>query len=614
MKTRKELKREGRATLKKHYFIFVAACLIAAFLSAEFRGTLTFSKAQHPINATTEQSGVKTEINGLSWEQVLNAMMKENLQAGEQAAQQSQQQAIEAAEHGNPMFGRSRGVLSALVNWITSGSILVTIVAAVASLTGSESAGLAVLILLFAAGMAAFWVFVQNTFPVAMRRVFLEGMNYDRVTPQRFSFLLRVGRWGRAAWIMLVRYLLYSLWCLTIVGAVVKRYSYYLVPYLAAENPNLTARQAITLSRRMMKGHKWQCFVFELSFLGWELLGVITAGLLNLLYVNPYKTAVFTRYYAELRSEAIAKKIPGAGLLQDTYLYQKAPRALIREKYADVIRAMEEQRESAEKLGGWRGFLADNFGLLLLRRSGEKKFEQQRADSVRLHALMDDVERTAYPVRLYPLPETQRHRLIMSLNYMRRYTVWSLIAIFLSISAFGWLWEVGLYLVTNGSLVNRGALHGPWLPIYGTGAVLMLTVLYRCRRSPALQFVSTVLLCGALEYTTSFVMELATGGTRWWDYSGYFLNLNGRICAEGLLVFGVGGLAIVYLIAPLIDELIGRFDEKKVMAVCTAFFVVFLCDAVYSQFFPNTGAGVTDVGEAENTSSFVQLSDSGTQK
>ena len=112
---------------------------------------------------------------------------------------------------------------------------------------------------------------------------------------------------------------------------------------------------------------------------------------------------------------------------------------------------MEEQRESAEKLGGWRGFLADNFGLLLLRRSGEKKFEQQRADSVRLHALMDDVERTAYPVRLYPLPETQRHRLIMSLNYMRRYTVWSLIAIFLSISVFGWLWEVGLYLVTNGS-------------------------------------------------------------------------------------------------------------------------------------------------------------------
>ncbi|HIV86730.1 MAG TPA: DUF975 family protein [Candidatus Pygmaiobacter gallistercoris] len=607
MKTRKELKHEGRTDLKKHYFIFVAACLIAAFLSAEFRGSLFSFRARGNEQTVAADTGVKTEVGGTLWKNVLTAMVEENLQAGEEVAQQSQQQAIEQAESGNPAFGRSRGVLSSVVNWITSGSILVTIVAAVASVTGSESAGLAFLILLFAAGMAAFGVFVQNTFPVAMRRVFLEGMNYDRVTPQRFSFLLRVGRWARAAWIMLVRYLLYTLWCLTIAGAAVKRYSYYLVPYIVAENPDLTARQAITLSRRMMKGHKWQCFVFELSFLGWELLGLLTFGLVSVLYVNPYKTAVFTRYYAGLRAEAIAKGIPGAALLQDPYLYERAPDALIRERYADVIRTMKNAQQDGERLGGWRGFLADNLGLLLLRRSEEKKLEQQRADSVRLHALMDDVQGIAYPVRLYPIPETERRRLIASLNYMRRYSVWSLIAIFLSISVFGWLWEVGLHLVSYGTLVNRGALHGPWLPIYGTGAVLMLTMLYRCRRSPALQFVLTVLLCGALEYTTSLVMQFVSGGARWWDYSGYFLNLHGRICAEGLLVFGVGGLAIVYLVAPLIDALVGRLAENRVRAVCAVLFAVFLCDAVYTQFYPNTGAGITETGTTVSLS--VQLPD-----
>ena len=49
---------------------------------------------------------------------------------------------------------------------------------------------------------------------------------------------------------------------------------------------------------------------------------------------------------------------------------------------------------------------------------------------------------------------------------------------------------------------------------------------------------------------TSVFMEFTTGGKKWWDYSGYFLNLNGRICAEGLLAFGLGGLAVVYMYWP----------------------------------------------------------------
>lgn len=90
-------------------------------------------------------------------------------------------------------------------------------------------------------------------------------------------------------------------------------------------------------------------------------------------------------------------------------------------------------------------------------------------------------------------------------------------------------------------------------------------------------------------------MEIVTGGMKWWDYSGYFLNLNGRICAEGLLVFGIGGLAITYAIAPMVDNLISGLNEKRLKIICTVLMAVFFMDAVYSQIHPNAGKGVTDI-------------------
>lgn len=607
MMSRKQMKKQGRRALKKHYVIYVAACLIAAFLAAEFKNSIEFSTAQ-----TYEQSYeqietdindpddpdryiVKTTVRSVGWEEVLRTIIEGNTEAGEQMSERIRENAIEQAEDGNPAFGRTRGVFSGIVNQVSSGSIIVTAVAAVASITGSESMGVMVLIVLGALFIFGFWFLIQNTFPVVIRRVFLEGMNYKRVTPQRFVFLLRIRRWLKASWIMFVKYVFYSLWCLTIVGIAVKRYSYYMVPFIAAENPGMTARQAISLSRRMMKGHKWECFVFELSFAGWEILSMMTLGLFGIFYTNPYKTAAFTQYYAGLRVLAKEKNIPGSELLYDTYLYEAADPQLIKDTYADVLAVVDSAEEKEPELSGWRGVLARNFGILLFRRKEEREYEKHQAEMVRIYDLIDDTQGEAYPVRLYPVPEERRRKLVQSLNYMRHYSVWSLIVIFLGLSFFGWLWEVGIALVSYGNFVNRGALHGPWLPIYGTGAVLILTVLYRFRRNPALEFAATIVVCGFLEYMTSLIMEIATGGMKWWDYSGYFLNLNGRICAEGLLVFGIGGLAISYVIAPIVDDLVSRMGEKKLKVICVGLMALFLFDAGYSQLHPNAGKGVTDI-------------------
>ena len=359
MKTGKQMKKLGRTSLKKNYVIFVAACLIAAFLGAEFTGTLSFSTAENyeqtesilneenAVNAESDPdteagSMVKTTVDSVSWENVLRIIAESNTETGREITRRIKENEILASESGNPMFGRTRGVLSNVVNQISSGSIIVTMVAAIASMTGSESIGILVMILLGAAGAFGIWFLLINVFPVVIRRVFLEGMIYEQVTSQRFVFLLRVKKWLRASWIMFVKYIWYSLWCLTIAGIAVKRYSYYLVPFIVAENPDMTAREAVTLSRKMMDGHKWECFVFELSFIGWEILGILTIGIFNIFYTNPYKTAAFTRYYAELRAEALEKGIPGSELLYDTYLYEKAGSFLLRAKYPDVAAFMEK--------------------------------------------------------------------------------------------------------------------------------------------------------------------------------------------------------------------------------------------------------------------------------
>ena len=108
------------------------------------------------------------------------------------------------------------------------------------------------------------------------------------------------------------------------------------------------------------------------------------------------------------------------------------------------------------------------------------------------------------------------------------------------------------------------------------------------------EFAGIVILCGMVEYFTSYYLELTHNGQKWWDYSGYFLNLNGRICAEGLLVFGMGGMAFAYVLAPLLDNLIRRIRVRLLIPVCLLLLCIYAADSVYSSGHPNTGKGITD--------------------
>lgn len=163
---------------------------------------------------------------------------------------------------------------------------------------------------------------------------------------------------------------------------------------------------------------------------------------------------------------------------------------------------------------------------------------------------------------------------------------------FFFLAFIGWSWEVLLYLVTERDFVNRGLYQGPYLPIYGLGGVLLYVLLRRLTQRPALVFVLSALLCSALEYFGSWFLE-TVWGIRWWDYSGSFLNLNGRICLFGGLGFGFGGMLLLCVALPRFEAVYGRLTQRFRVVLSLLLLAVYTVDASYASMHPNTGKGIT---------------------
>lgn len=591
----KELKKRAKMVLGDHYLLFVAVCLIAAFLGTEFSLSLNVvTLYTEDFSAPADPSVVTHFLSRKNLLEVVTELATGNREERDRISDEIIQDAIGYTQTARPVLEGQQGVLATIINSAYSGSFLVTILNALNSILGSSSAGLILLIVLCACGIGAVWFFLNNMFVAVSRRIFLEARLYQKISIQRFLYFFRVRRWIKVSWVLFAVSCLKFLWSLTIIGGFIKHYSYYLVPYIVAENPDIGAAEAITLSRKMMNGHKWECFLFEITFIGWDLLGLLTFGAGSILFANPYKVASFCEYYAVLRLQALEKDLPGCRLLNDKFLFVKPGRNELETSYADVLEILQMPEPQICGLKGISGFLSRNFGILLADSPEARAYEDGEAARIRIRTLEDAAYGHSYPDRLSPIPEPKKANRTEPLNYMRHYSIWSLLALFFILSFAGWIWEVALQLVTEHRFINRGVLHGPWLPIYGSGSLLILTVLYRLRKRPVLEFFSALTLCGIIEYMTGYILELTHNGQRWWDYRGYFLNLHGRICAESLLVFGLGGVLIVYIVAPLLDNLLRRISSRILIPFCLIFCLLFASDLLYSVCHPNHEGSVPE--------------------
>lgn len=156
-----------------------------------------------------------------------------------------------------------------------------------------------------------------------------------------------------------------------------------------------------------------------------------------------------------------------------------------------------------------------------------------------------------------------------------------LVVLFITYSIIGWVIEEIDILILQKKIVNRGFLIGPYCPIYGFGSLFIILFLNKYLDDPIVLFFMTMISCGILEYLTSFIMEKIFK-TRWWDYSDEKFNINGRICLETLVLFGIGGLVISYLAQPFIMSILTLIPTNILNIIAIILSIIFIIDNIVS--------------------------------
>lgn len=165
---------------------------------------------------------------------------------------------------------------------------------------------------------------------------------------------------------------------------------------------------------------------------------------------------------------------------------------------------------------------------------------------------------------------------------MHTYHLTQWLLFFYIYSFIGWIWESCYVSVRRHQWVNRGFLHGPMLPIYGSGALVILISTIGVREEPWLIFLFGMLAATALEYITGAVMEKLFH-VRYWDYSGQKLNLNGYICVSSSLCWGVFSVLLVRVVHVPVERAV--LDVPILITDCAALALTVIMSVDLTQSF-----------------------------
>lgn len=556
----KQLKERARIPFRHNYWRCIIMCVILSFTSGLFTNPITvirgigqMSEGELLTQSTRGEEKTNTEILHELLDGIENKYVK-----GE-----------------DQIMKKYEGVIGFFINHIdSSNSIVYGIINALNQLIFKRKLGASVIIFIGVLVYILVWIFVKNMLRLGGQRFFLENHRYYSTDLKRIFFPFRVRKIWNQASIMLMKSVYQILWCFTVVGAFIKPYSYFLVPYIAAENPAVDRKTVFELSRRMMNGNKWRVFVMRLSFFPWDLANAVTFGMVDFFYLNAYRTSAFTELYFELRRQAILEKIPGFEVFHDKYLDPSGED----ERIVVAGYIVNPYQEKAAKRVYYSPYAEED---------GTRRIYESLSDDRVAVGLGAD-----YRDELFPLP--LREMSLGGIGTVQEYSLLSYLMFFFTFAIGGWIWEVSMHLFTVGTFANRGTMLGPWLPIYGVGGTLALLLFHRYVKKPVAVFLAAFVMSGVIEYTTATLLWHSMH-LKWWDYTGNFMNLEGRICLEGLLFFAVGCMLVLYVVGPYLDVLYKRFGLRIRIAVVSVCLILFVCDLFYSCLHPNTGAGITSV-------------------
>lgn len=181
------------------------------------------------------------------------------------------------------------------------------------------------------------------------------------------------------------------------------------------------------------------------------------------------------------------------------------------------------------------------------------------------------------------------------------YTFVYYVFIFYIYSFIGWAQEVLQSIVKFKRFINRGFLIGPICPVYGFGSVMITLFLRKYIDEPFFVFLTAIFICCTLEYFTSYILEKLFKA-RWWDYSYMKYNINGRICLECGLGFGIGAMGILYIVNPyVIDPIFKHCDIKLLTNITYVLLSLQVLDTIVSFSFISKLKNISNSVKSDNT-------------
>ena len=161
------------------------------------------------------------------------------------------------------------------------------------------------------------------------------------------------------------------------------------------------------------------------------------------------------------------------------------------------------------------------------------------------------------------------------------YMFYTYFLLFIIYSIIGWLLEIVFSYFELKKIVNRGFLIGPYCPIYGVGCLLLILLLSDYADNILVLFGLSIIVCSILEYFTSWIMEKIFK-LRWWDYTNMKYNINGRICLETMIPFGIIGVIVVKYVNPWLIDLISLINPHTLTIIVIILMSLFIIDILIS--------------------------------
>lgn len=309
---RKELKKRAKEVVSQNYWTAIVVCFLIALLTGEF-GTSIVGVWQSDDSMDPNYIIYNNQLM-INNEEVKEELQNENnneetlfnMSEIEQTLNNTQLKVFEAIE--------------ANLNSATKSQKYIFKIWDAVKFFNKEETGLGVILCISSVLALAFTIFVADPLIVGGKRYFLKARKGSKTKIGIIVDVFKDGNLLNVAITMLLRNIYNALWYLTIIGGVIKTYEYRMIPYILAENPKIRRKEAFKLSKQMMKGNKWKTFILDMSFFGWNLLSVLTSGLLSILYVNPYNAATIAELYIVLRKQAIKEKYKYYEALNDSKL------------------------------------------------------------------------------------------------------------------------------------------------------------------------------------------------------------------------------------------------------------------------------------------------------